>query len=45
MNLTYFLIETERKRRFFGSVDLRMLQSARQQAFRDRDPWHLTQTT
>jgi len=25
MNLTYFLIETERKRRFFGSVDLRML--------------------
>jgi hypothetical protein len=45
MNLTYFLIETERKRRFLGSINLRMLQSARQQAFRDRNPWHLTQTT
>ena len=45
MNLTYFLIETERKRRLFGSVDLRMLQSAQQQAFRGRDPWHLTRTT
>jgi hypothetical protein len=40
MTLTYFLIETERKHRFWG-----ILQSARQQAFRDRDPWHLTQTT
>ena len=45
MTLTYFLIETERKHRFFGCLDLRILQSAPQQAFRDRDPWHLTQTT
>jgi hypothetical protein len=43
MNLTYFLIETEH--RFFECVDLRMLQSAQQQAFRDYDPWYLTQTT